>query len=90
MDVERADALLSDLLEEVASVANAQLREPPLIPAAEVVGDARALEQSRSRLSQVDGGRGLVPGRVAPGLRVGARCGGRREGRERRQAADGV
>jgi len=33
---------------------------------------------------------GLVPGRVAPGLRVGARCGGRREGRERRQAADGV
>ena len=64
------DESANDLLEEVASVANAQLREPPLIPAVEVVGDARALEQSRERLSQVDGGR--------------------REGRERRQAAGGT
>ena len=89
VDVERADALLSDLLEEVAGIANAQLREPPLIPAVEDVGDARALEQSRERLSQVDGGRSRHrrPGARPRGPRAAGGCSLWRPPRGQRAAA---
>ena len=51
VDSERGDALQSDLLEEVASIANALVQQPFLVSVVKVVVNARTLKERPEPLS---------------------------------------